>query len=55
MTKTELYKQIAVAMLDKGLLEENNHLTTNDLLQDVISVISNKLDNFTIVNGDVVQ
>lgn len=55
MTRAELYEDIAVEMLDNELLNENNYSTVNDLLKDVMSIISGKLNNYTIVNGNVLQ
>ena len=55
MTRPELYEDIAVEMLDNELLNENNYSTVNDLLKDVMSIISGKLNNYTIVNGNVLQ
>ena len=55
MTRAELYEDIAVEMLDNELLNENNYSTVNDLLKDVMSIISGKLNNYTIVNGNVLH
>ena len=55
MTRAELYEDIAVEMLDNELLNENNYSTVNDLLKDVMSIISGKLNKYTIVNGNVLQ